>query len=424
MSVSPRVFRDREASWLRTGSAAAACVWLLSHAGAQERFFDPSFDVAGHAGVRFASPDDDVARVDGGFGKFRFGGDGERDADAQIGEIAVELDARLNDWFGVVLHAQHQPEQSNAVDIVEGYFLAEPRLSDSLSLIVKGGAFFPGLSKENRGVGWSNTYTITNSAANTWIGEDIRSFGTTVGGRYTGDAVSASIEGGLFFGNDVPGAVLTFGGWSLNDLKTPIFGENQVPLLESDDRAPAFDPFQEIDGRAGFQIKADFVSYALGGLTLVYWDNRGDINQSRPDAVVWDTRFFGATAEFTLPYDISFLPALMIGETATPAVNNEFWTISALFSRYFGPVQAAFRAEYFEQDDKIANNGVALGEERGLNFAEEGFALTAAARYNFGSRHEFLAEIIHQQTDRASGATTEPIDLQETQIQLGYRVAF
>ena len=43
---------------------------------------------------------------------------------------------------------------------------------------MKAGAFFPTISLENDDIGWTSPYTLSASAINTWIGEELRTIGT------------------------------------------------------------------------------------------------------------------------------------------------------------------------------------------------------------------------------------------------------
>ncbi len=43
---------------------------------------------------------------------------------------------------------------------------------------MKSGAFFPTISLENDDLGWASPYTLTPSAINSWIGDELRSIGS------------------------------------------------------------------------------------------------------------------------------------------------------------------------------------------------------------------------------------------------------
>ncbi len=393
-------------------------------ASAEERtLWDPWIDVQGLASVRAYTSDEERSRLDGGFGRLRFGGDGsEADQNVQIGELALVVDAGVNDYVGLRLHAQHQPEFDNAVDLAEALIYADIPVNARWELSFDGGAILPGLSRENRGVAWSNTYTITNSPGFTWIAEEVRPVGARVGATYLGDSFSVSGKGGLFYANDASGITVAFGGWALNDLKTPIFSEVRLPDNLSPGGRGVGAPYEELDDRFGYQFLAEVDIYAIGGISFLWWDNRGDITASGPDGVVWDTRFFGASGEFSLPCKISFLPSLLVGDTETPLLGSEFRTASALFARDFGlpgdlgSLRIALRGDWFDQDDIRANPPNSL--------TEDGLSGTVAARWSLGRFHEFLGEIVHVRSEREFAEAGLPSDREETLVQVEYRFVF
>ncbi len=396
---------------------AFEAILLFMAAGGGAPLINPHIDVQGVATIRAFSADETRSRNDNGFGKLRFG---SGEDGAQIGELTLVVNAGLNDWAGLYLHAQHQPEFDHVVDLVEGYLYVEVPAADRWLVGFDGGAVFPGVSRENRGVGWANTYTLTNAASFTWIGEDIRPIGARAGVTYLGDTVSGSIKGGVFYGNDPAAAVLAFGGWALNDLETPLLSEVDLP---DDTRFPdEIEPFQEFDNRFGYQVLAELDIGAIGGVSLYWYDNRGDIDASEPGRVVWDTRFFAASAEFSLPWRLSLLPSVMIGDTETPTRGTNYETASLLISRDFGlpgslgPVRISARGDWFEQDDIRANAPNDL--------SEDGVAGTVAARWSFGRFHEFVAELVHVRAQRETGPGGAPSETRETLTQIEYRFAF
>ena len=65
---------------------------------------------------------------------------------------------------------------------------------------LRGGMFYAPISLENRGPGWTNVYTVSNSAISTWIGEEIRTVGVEGEARWRGQAHGASSDVALVLG--------------------------------------------------------------------------------------------------------------------------------------------------------------------------------------------------------------------------------
>ena len=63
--------------------------------------------------------------------------------------------------------------------LLEGYVSLASAIARALSSrSVKAGAFFPAISLENDDLGWTSPYTLTPSAINSWIGEELRTIGS------------------------------------------------------------------------------------------------------------------------------------------------------------------------------------------------------------------------------------------------------
>ncbi len=397
---------------------ALALAVALPASAVEARPWDPDLQVTGLAGFRAVLPSDARARIDGGPSRVRFGdgSDGGEDVLADIAEIAVEVEARANDWLSLFLHAQYQPEDDQIADLVSGFIRIEPPAMGRTAVSFKGGAFFPGISKENRGTAWSNTYTLTNSASKSWIGEDVRPIGTALGVTYTGDSYALGIEGTAFFANDVSGAALARGGWSLTDIKTPLTGAIRTFNPSDPDGLSVFEPFREGDGRPGVQMRVDLDIFALGGISLLYWNNLADLDKTIDGDSLWRTRFFAADAEVLLPWSISLLPQIMVGRTEHPTLGTRFLSASALAARHFGPVRGALRLEYFAQDN--------IRDMPELRLDEEGHAVTAAASYALGRYHQFIGEVVYVRSQRDGSALPAARDQNETLFQLEYRFGF
>ena len=71
--------------------------------------------------------------------------------------------------------------QRSGVDALEAYARYSPQTSGDWQWSVKAGAFFPPISLENTEVGWTSPWTLTPSAINSWVGEEVK----VVGGEAT-----------------------------------------------------------------------------------------------------------------------------------------------------------------------------------------------------------------------------------------------
>lgn len=399
-------------------SGAAWLVAVVAIDAVSAQIWEPDLHVGALAAARVVLPDVVRARREGGESRLRYGDGSDYGGDVLFSpaEGAVEVDAAANRWLALFLHGQYQPEDPHGVGLVRGFLEVTPPPLGATALRVTGGAYFPGVSRQNRDLAWGNSYTLTNSAAHTWIGEEVRPIGMKVSASRSAEELSATLEGGFFFANDGSGAALALGGWALNDIKTSLTGDVRTFDPSGGSYAAVVEPFHELDDRPGFHVLAEVDLQRWGGLSLLYWDNRGDTAASRPDAVVWETRFFAADLEVSLPGQVTLLPAGMVGETRNPELGTDFWTVSTLLSRDFGALRTALRYDHFAQSD--------VGAVPGPSLDEDGDAVTAALSCFWGSYQRFAAELVYVTARRDAAAPSAAGRKNETMFQIEYRLVY
>jgi hypothetical protein len=91
--------------------------------------------------------------------------------------------------------------------------------------------FYPPISLEHDGLDWSVPDTITPSAINTWVAEETKVAGVEATRRRRVAGQTFSLTVGGFTHGDTSGTLLTFRGWALHDLKSPVFGRFPLPPL-------------------------------------------------------------------------------------------------------------------------------------------------------------------------------------------------
>src|ERR1700753_3075273 len=121
----------------------------------------------------------------------------------------------MNDDFTAITVLRAEPQTPSVVDALEAYLRYAPAADGNLSWSVKAGAFFPTISLENDDLGWASPYTLTPSAINSWIGEELRTIGSEgIMKVRTENAGTLSFTGALFCCNDPAGILLADRGWA------------------------------------------------------------------------------------------------------------------------------------------------------------------------------------------------------------------
>jgi hypothetical protein len=138
------------------------------------------------------------------------------------------------DSVSASLELSADQQHRGVVDVREAFLTWSPVPDGAWKTRVRAGFFFPPTSVEldYDSVGWVPKHTISSSAINSWIGEELRTNGVEWSarrlGRYSGDAYDVGVLAAVFTGNDPTGTLLCWRGWSISDR---IAGRNDTVKL-------------------------------------------------------------------------------------------------------------------------------------------------------------------------------------------------
>lgn len=389
----------------------------------------PTFEVQGLADFRVLHPSTGKSWLDGGLGKFRYAGGGDS-ALFRVNEVVLTARARLDwDWSASVT-AKYADRQANPVDITEAVLAYRPAETGALRFAVRGGLFFPPVSLENAGTGWSSPYTLNSSAINSWVGEELRVLGSEAQLSYrfeSGDRIG--LFGAGFAMNDTAGALLAWRGWSLHDYEATLNDRLPIPNLSSIPaafplQAARTRPFVEVDGRPGYYLGATLERPGLGKLRVLYYDNRGNPSALHDGQYAWHTRFVSAGLQADLPAEVQLIAQGMTGATQMGdrrggrfAVDSGFWAWSLLVTRLFGGHRLSVRHDQFGSNDRDYFPADPNGEW--------GAAWTVNYNYTVAEAHQFNLEFSHIDSRRPARALLSEPALQDENLWLvAYRFFF
>lgn len=393
-------------------------------------------DIHGVADIRLVATSDAWEWLDDGLGKLRYGS-GSRTGDARelfrVGEASLVFIARPAFEWKAVVHVKTDQEADFAPDIVEAFVEYAPAPSSRFSWQVKAGAFFPPISMENTGLAWTSPYTLSSSALNAWIGEEVRTIGGELRVSYDTDNVTYTAIGALFGFNDPAGTILAWRGWSPHDWEAGLF--DKFPLANNlwalrpgfldKPQDPYVSPIAEIDNRIGVYagLRAKSADWQVD---LLAYDNRADPTAFENGQYAWKTRFLSAGVKYRPLPGLTLISQAMLGETqmgvwrSTAAVKADFWTAFALASYRFaeGTHQISARIERFGTDDK---DGRAFDPND-----ERGWAYTVSHDWRLAGGHRITTEVLHVTSTRPDrlDAGYPSAREEETQLQLAYRYFF
>src|SRR5690349_7580006 len=333
------------------------------------------FSVNAYADFRAVAAPSETSWLKGGLSKFRYDGTHFRFAEA-----VAQGDLSLDDSLDVIAVVRAEPDQRSGLDALEAYATWHTPADDrGVSWSVKAGAFFPTISLEYDDLGWASPYTLTPSAINTWIGEELRTIGSEATLRWTTDLGVVSLMGALTCCNDEIGVLIADRGWAMNDRPFGLFERERIPdQTLRIFRAPVpgrTGMFDEIDGHVGWYAGATWQLPGIVKLSATRYDNRGDPAAATARDQAWRTNFwnFGARTQFG---PLVLIAQQMSGFTSVTirGANNatKFQSGFVLASYDLDDWRVSLREDLFQTRRRAATS---------INWNEDGTATTGAISY-------------------------------------------
>ena len=311
-----------------------------------------TFDLHGYFAARGVNATGPASWLEGGTGRLEAGGDNnDAVAVAQLG-----FDWTPSQRFNVHVSGAGRRELGDEhIGLVEAYF--DVRVSE---LQLRAGQFFLPTSRENKDALWASPYSITFSALNTWIAEEVRPIGADLSWRHEtsrGHVVTTAVT--AFRGNDTMGALLGWRGWTVGNRIATYDELLPLPQLDSFFAAQRDDgtkPFgRDLDGKTGYSARARWSLPQRANVQYLYLDNRGDRKLHRGE-YAWETDFHLVSAELGDPDDLVFAAEYLRGATGmgfAPAfVQGDFYAAYVLVSDRRGRNRWTARFDWFGVDEK------------------------------------------------------------------------
>ena len=361
--------------------------------------------------VRVARGPEFPSWTDSGPGKLRFGG---RSSDSGFEHVTrVEL-AKLALQFGASLPwgIRAQAQANVQPDLADGYepWLVEAFLRKEWGDERSGWGLQAGLagapfSLEHVGPAWTPEYTVSASALDNWLWEEISVAG--VEGEWwhaaeRGPRLGIVVGGG--FGPDQMGRLLALRGWVIGD---GLSGLNADLPLPNGTRTEIFD--ERDDRPAAYALVTISDPRERGAIKVGYFDNRGDQNAEGS----WNTHFttIGAVLHplSNLDVVVQYLDGTaLVRDTTNDSSLRAFY---ALISFRHRSQRATVRYDEFRLGDLDGGNST----------AERGDAITAAYSLEWGLRHRIAVEYTWLDSTRP-GST--PSERSHDGWQLSYRFRY
>ena len=383
---------------------------------------------SGWVDLRLGHVGGEASWLDRGYGKLRTGGTSDS---ASLAQAALLWTPRLSDNITGHLLVQDVPDARNPFGVSEAYVKWKPVPTSATRYAFRVGRMFPPVSLEHDGPGWTATRTLTPSAINSWVGEELlvdgleanvqRSFGDhSIGGTF-----------GLYRSADTAGTILAFRGWALHDVASS--GNSELPLPAGNGtgysavflkQAPYSKPSAEVDGRMGYYGRIDWRPPAPIAVNLIYLYNPGTPTIVEDGQYGWTTRLIGGGLQARVSPKDEILSQVLWGTTKMGgivfanrhAVDIHFDSAYVLLSHSFDDgSKLTARADYFEVVDHswvVADNN-----------NEKGHSATLAWLKPVSAHVNIAVEAVQVWSRRPARSTQfEAADQSQTQVQLALKL--
>lgn len=336
----------------------------------------------------------------------------------------VKADVALNkDWrLNAVLNAYADGEKH--LGLTQAFARYKPIVPEAIKFSARLGFFYPSMSIENTATGWLSPYTYTQSAINSWIGEELRVLGAeaswSLNGRKQRSPWSWRVNLAAYKGNDPLGSLLTWRGFAMHNRQSLHNSKVQFANIPSVVSEATFNsptwvkPFSEIDGRIGVYAGVHITYLRQTNLRYYVYDNKANpLAINKQHLYAWRTKFHSIALQHQLSPKWRFMMQLMDGDTlmGDNQVQADYLAWYAAISHFAG--EHRFTARY--DHHKVYENDLLPEDPNNSN----GKGLTLNWQWQFSKHIEFGIEW-HQHTSRVSNRAlvNEPVYLRQSQLLL------
>ena len=426
MEGAVRRLRNRRAILL---GCALAALWASPAVADSDLklFTSGNFELSGD--VRGVAADGEKSWVEGGYGKLRSGSDGDLRLRPQLGNAALVWKPQFTWSLGAVVVGEIEGGQRTEAGLSQAYLTFKPMRSSKVAFSARAGLMWPPVSLEHEGADWHVKDSITPSAINSWIGEEVKPLAVeaTVAANLGEQTFRAT--GAIMAANDTAGTLLTFRGWALHD-RTTLAGRSQPlppvgPLtgIQALYTHPLNDVHSGFAKHIGYYAKLAWQPPAPIRVELFHYDNRANPQDFTPAAVPewgWRTRFDDAGLVADLGSGAKLKAQGMQGRTRmgfpmpTRWVDERFRAGYVMLSKPFGKIGVAVRADAFG----TRNRGSLWTDE----YDEHGWSAMIAVKRDWGHLTG-MVELLHVWSDTpAREFLGEDERQRQTQLQAEVRM--
>jgi len=343
----------------------------------------------------------------------------------------LQLQQAMLHWQQDVGSSWHLDVVANAYDdglvragLTQAFAEYRPLMPSSVKFRSRIGFFYPRFSVENSAEGWLSPDVFTQSAINSWIGEELRVLGGEAtlfsNGRARASKWRWETSVGVFRGNDTLGTLLAWRGFAMHDRQSLHNDRLRFAAIPSVvDRYGIYhpdwvEPFVEIDNRWGVYVGGHLSYLRKTELRYYYYDNQADSSQLNADRLyAWRTHFHSFALQHNFNASWRLLVQAMDGHTdmGPDIAAADFSSAFVALRWQKGKHRFYRRVEYFrvEEDDLKPSD----------QNSSHGVAYTLAYRYDMNEQLELGIE---HHRNRNNAANRQQLGIKERQYQNQTRI--
>jgi len=392
--------------------------------------FACAFEFSGLLDLRVVAADGTRSWTRSGLEKSRYD---NRNDGVRLGQGIFAVESELTDAISGTAVISANDDRSKVLDLQEAWLGWNPLPSGHWKMRAKAGMFFPtrmNLEIDYDRATWTPTRTLSASAINSWIGEEIRVKGLEFTlkrlGRVDGSPHDFSITGAVFGGNDPAGTLLAWRGWSIGDRISSLnesISLADLPVYRLNgalpDQTRSLQPFREIDGTPGYYTAATYEYARRFEISAMHYDNRSDPFALEDGQYSWATSFDHFGIRFRPVGEWEVLWQFMHGSTemGPRAVDVGYAAWYLLVSHPLGAGRLTVRFDQFS----TRGHDILPADPN----EENGRAVALAYRYDFTSSLSLVTEFLTIQSSRPARLLVgEPIEEDENSFSTALRLQF
>jgi hypothetical protein len=386
------------------GCASAALLAVPTQAQSDTRLFTrDSFELSGD--VRLVAVDGEKSWIEGGFGKLRSGSNGDLRVQPELGNASLVWKPQFTWSLGATVVGAVQGGQRTEAGLSQAYLTFRPMRSAKTSFSARAGLMWPPVSLEHEGADWHVADSITPSAINSWIGEEVRPLAAEANLGFGVGENRLRATGAVIAANDTAGTLLTLRGWALHDRVTLGFRRQPLPPLDylTGYQPPFTHPLLDVHSgfahRPGYYAKFSWQPPLPIRFELFHYDNRANPEDVNEDAEWgWRTRFNDLAIVADLGAGAKLKAQALEGSTLMGYpmpqrrwIDSRFRSGYVLVTRPFGKFAVTGRVDVFN----TRNRGSIVDED----YDDRGWAAMLAAKRDW-THFTGLVEFLHVSSRR------------------------